>query len=145
MRLKLVVSVVALTALLVQVSSSFGAYSEPVIEKASLTVVKHGFRPTWNVRYLLCYQGSSPLQAQISEYSYQQGAKFRTLHVQTRGQRSLADPSDLGGTGTCAWYQSRTYRSKFPQRAGSVTGVTLQVYASSTSGRAQTRTFRLNP
>lgn len=145
MRRRLVVVAGTIVVVLAFAASSFGAYSDPVIEKASLTVVKNGLRPTWKVSFLLCYQGSDTLQAQVAEFSYQQGAKFRTLQVQTRGARHLDDPSDLGGTGTCGWYRSGTYQSKFPQRAGYVTGVTLQVFASGTPDRTQTRTFRLNP
>lgn len=145
MRVRLGVVVVTIVAVLAFVAPSFGAYSEPVIEQASLTVVKNGRKPTWKLRYLLCYQGADVLEAQVSEFSYAQGAKFRTLQVQTRGERRLTDPSELGGTGTCAWYQSLSYKSKFPQRAGYVTGVTLQVFAGGTPDRVTTRTFRLHP
>jgi hypothetical protein len=145
MRVRLGVVAVTIVAVLALAAPSFGAYSEPVVEKATLVVVKNGRKPTWKLRYLLCYQGTDVLQAQIAEYSYAQGAKFRTLQVQTRGERRLPDPSDLGGTGTCAWYTSMTYKSKFPQRAGYSTGVTLQVFAEGTPDHVTTRSFRLHP
>jgi hypothetical protein len=83
------------------------------------------------------------LTASVSEYQFVQGAKFSTLQVQTRGERTLQDPSDRGAGGSCSWYTSETVRSKFAQRAGYVTGVTLQIF--SDPGRVITRTFRLHP
>ena len=87
--------------------------------------------------------GSGRVTASVSEFQFVQGAKFRTLQVQTRGEKTLQDPSSRGAGGTCSWYHSETYRSKFPQRAGYVTGVTLQLF--SDPGHVITRTFRLHP
>jgi hypothetical protein len=141
---RLVVLGVTVLAALAVAAPSFGAFPDPVLEQASLTVVQHGRKPTWKLGYLLCYTGSGTLQAAVSEYEYVQGSKFSTLQVQTRGRKNLQDPSERGAGGSCSTYHSETYRSYFPQRAGYVNGVTLQIF-DSTTGRAITRTFRLHP
>jgi hypothetical protein len=132
----------ATVAALVLAAPSSGAYPDPTLQQANLTVVTNSRRPVWKLRYLLCYTGSGLVTASISEFSYIQGAKFRTLEVQTRGEKTLQDPSQRSAGGTCSWYHSETYRSRFAQRAGYVTGVTLQLLS---GGRTITRQFRLHP
>ncbi len=143
MRKRLCVLAAAAVAVLALAAPSYGAFPEPTLQQASLTVVHNGRKPVWKLDYLLCYTGSGLVTASVSEYQYEQGAKFSTLQVQTRGEKTLQDPSDRGAGGSCSWYHSETYRSKFPQRAGYVTGVTLQLY--SDPSRVITRTFRLHP
>ena len=82
---------------------------------------------------------SSATTAEISEATYLQGAKARTLDVWTWGKKTLAPP----GSGRCAWYHSKTIRSKFPQRAGYVSTVTLEIF--DPSGQTINRSFRLHP
>ncbi len=108
------------------------------LESAHLTVVRHGQKPTWKVTYLLCHSAPGRPRAEISEFTFRQGAKFRTLQVWTWGRKTLARPS-----GRCAWYHSETHRSRFPQRAGWVSGVTLEIF--DPSGQTITRNFRLHP
>jgi hypothetical protein len=122
---------------------SYAAFPDPTLQQASLSVVTNGRKPTWKLSYLLCYTGSGVVTASVSEFQYVQGAKFGTLQVQTRGEKTLQHPAARGAGGTCSWYHSETYRSKFPQRAGYVTGVTLQIFAD--PDRVITRTFRLHP
>jgi hypothetical protein len=136
----------ALLVALVLVAPVYAAFPEPVLQSADIDVITHGRKPTWKLDYLLCYTGSGVVQAEVSEFQYLQGAKTRTLQVQTRGTKPLQDPSERGAGGTCSWYHSLTYRSKFPQRAGYVNGVTLQIFeAGSRSDLVITRTFRLHP
>ena len=116
--------------------------SAAFLQQAHLTVVKNARKPTWKLSYLLCHTASTPVTVQVSEFSYLQGAKFRTLEVRTRGAKTLQPPSERGAGGSCSWYHSETYRSTFPQRAGYVTGVTLQIFE---GGQTITRTFRLHP
>lgn len=143
MRRRLCLFGAAIVAALALSAPSYAAFPEPTLQQASLSVVKNGRKPIWKLSYLLCYTGSGQLTASVSEFEYVQGAKFGTLQVQTRGEKTLQDPSGRGAGGTCSWYHSETYRSKFPQRAGYVTGVTLQLF--SDPGRVITRTFRLHP
>lgn len=131
----------AIVTALVLAAPSFGAYPRPVLLQADLDIIRHGAKPTWKLDYLVCYSGSAPIDAEVSEFQYRQGAKFRTLEVQTRGQKRLQSPSQRG-PGSCSWYHSLAYRSKFPQRVGYVTGVTLQI---SSGGHTSTRTFRIHP
>jgi hypothetical protein len=133
----------AIVAALALSAPSYAAFPDPTLQQASLSVIKNGRKPVWKLDYLLCYTGSGQVTASVSEFQFVQGAKFRTLQVQTRGEKTLQDPSSRGAGGTCSWYHSETYRSKFPQRAGYVTGVTLQLF--SDPGHVITRTFRLHP
>lgn len=116
-----------------------GAY----LQQAKLTVVSNGRTPTWKLTYLLCHVSPGRPVAEVSEYTYRQGAKFRTLQVWSWGKKTLRSPSASGSGGGCAWYHSETIRSKFPQRAGFVTGVTLEIF--DPSGQTITRSFRLHP
>jgi hypothetical protein len=141
MRTRIGLVCAAIVAALALAAPSFGAYPRPVLVQADLDIVKHGPRPTWKLDYLLCYSGSGIVEADVAEFRYLQGAKFRTLQVQTRGERRLPNPSERG-TGACSWYHSLAYRSKFPQRIGYVNGVTLQI---SSGGYTSTRTFRIHP
>ena len=143
MRKRLCLLGAAIVAALALAVPSHAAFPEPTLQQASLTVVSNGRKPVWKLNYLLCYTGSGLLTASVSEYQFVQGAKFSTLQVQTRGERTLQDPSDRGAGGSCSWYTSETLRSRFAQRAGYVTGVTLQIF--SDPGRVITRTFRLHP
>lgn len=133
----------AIVAALALSAPSYAAFPDPTLQQASLSVVTNGRKPVWKLNYLLCYTGSGQVTASVSEFQYVQGAKFGTLQVQTRGEKTLQDPSARGAGGTCSLYHSETYRSKFPQRAGYVTGVTLQLF--SDPGHVITRTFRLHP
>jgi hypothetical protein len=133
----------AIVAALALSAPSYAAFPDPTLQQASLSVVTNGRKPTWKLSYLLCYTGSGVVTASVSEFQYVQGAKFRTLQVQTRGEKTLQHPSARGAGRTCSWYHSETYRSKFPQRAGYVTGFTLQIFADPDS--MITRTFRLHP
>jgi hypothetical protein len=108
------------------------------MQQAKLTVVTNGRVPTWNVTYLLCDVSPGRPIAEISEATYRQGAKARTLQVWTWGKKPLAPSGDR-----CTWYHSKTIRSKFPQRAGWVSSVTLEIF--DPSGQTITRTFRLHP
>jgi hypothetical protein len=117
--------------------------SAAFLQQARLTVVQHGWKPTWKLAYLVCHTGKGPLAAEVSEATYRRGAKNRTLQVWSWGKKQLPSPSVRGAGGSCSWYHSETYRSKFPQRAGYVTAVTLEIFVS--SGQTITRTFRLNP
>jgi hypothetical protein len=128
----------AILAALALVASSTAAY----LEHANLTVVTHGRKPTWKLTYLVCHAAAGPLGAEVSEFSYRQGAKSRTLQVWTWGKKTLQHPSERGPA-SCSWYHSETFRSKFPQRAGFVTGVTLEIF--DPSGQTITRNFRLHP
>jgi len=128
-------STVAALALVAPSSAAF-------LQQASLTVVKNARKPTWKVAYLLCHAGSGPLAAEVSEATYRQGAKSRTLQVWTWGRKSIQSPAERGA-GTCSWYHSETHRSRFPQRAGYVTSVTLEIFDS--TGQTINRTFRLHP
>lgn len=133
----------AILAALALSAPSYAAFPDPTLQQASLSVVTNGRKPVWKLNYLLCYTGSGQVTASVSEFQYVQGAKFGTLQVQTRGEKTLQDPSARGAGGTCSWYHSETYRSKFAQRAGYVTGVTLQLF--SDPSHVITRTFRLHP
>lgn len=128
----------ALTALAL-VGPAAGAF----LQQAKLTVVTNGRTPTWNVTYLLCHVSPGRPAAEISEQTYRQGAKARTLDVWSWGKQSLAPPSSRGAGGQCSWYHSKTIRSKFPQRAGWVSAVTLEIF--DPSGQTIQRTFRLHP
>jgi hypothetical protein len=132
----------AMVAALVVSAPAYSAYPDPTLQQANLTVVKNSRRPVWKLNYLLCYTGSGSIIASVSEFSYVQGAKFGTLEVQTRGEKRLQDPSQRSAGGTCSWYHSETYRSRFAQRAGYVTGVTLQLFS---GGGTITKQFRLHP
>jgi hypothetical protein len=134
----ILVSSVIFTALAL-VAPSSGAF----LQQAHLTVLTNGRKPTWKLAYLLCHTGRGPLGAEVSEFSYLQGAKSRTLQVWTWGKKGLRLPSKRGAGGRCSWYHSETHRSRFPQRAGYVTGVTLEIF--DPSGRTITRNFRLHP
>ncbi len=134
----ILVSSVIFTALALAAPSS-GAF----LQQAHLTVLTNGRKPTWKLAYLLCHTGRGPLGAEVSEFSYLQGAKSRTLQVWTWGKKGLRLPSERGAGGHCSWYHSETHRSRFPQRAGYVTGVTLEIF--DPSGRTITRNFRLHP
>lgn len=116
-----------------------GAASGAFLQQAKLTMVTNGRTPTWNVTYLLCHVSPGHPVAEISESTYRQGAKARTLDVWSWGKQTLAPPS----SGRCAWYRSKTIRSKFPQRAGYVSSVSLEIF--DPSGQTITRTFRLHP
>lgn len=130
------------TALLMALTVAAPA-SAAFLERAHLTVVEHGRVPTWKLTYLLCHPGSAPLSAEVSEFAYLQGARASTLQVWTWGKKSLQPPSGRGAGDSCSWYHSQTYRSRFPQRAGYVSGVTLEIFLA--SGRTITRNFRLHP
>jgi hypothetical protein len=116
--------------------------SATFLQQAKLTVVKNGRKPAWKVAYLLCNPGSGQLSAEVSEFTYLQGAKPRTLQVWTWGKKTIQPPSERGA-GSCSWYHSETHRSRFAQRAGYISGVTLEIFLP--SGRTITRTFRLHP
>ena len=109
------------------------------LQQAKLTVVTNGRTPTWKVTYLLCHVSPGRPVAEISESTYRQGAKASTLQVWSWGKKTLAPP----GSGRCAWYHSETIRSKFPQRAGYVSTVTLEIF--DPSGQTINRSFRLHP
>ena len=81
---------------LVLVAPVYAAFPEPVLQSADIDVITHGRKPTWKLDYLLCYTGSGVVQAEVSEFQYLQGAKTRTLQVQTRGTKPLQDPSERG-------------------------------------------------
>jgi hypothetical protein len=138
-RTRLVSLGVALLVTLVLAGPAAGAF----IQQAKLTVVTDGRKPTWNVTYLLCHVSPGQPAAEISEQTYRQGAKARTLDVWSWGKTNLAPPSSRGAGGSCSWYHSKTIRSKFPQRAGWVSSVTLEIF--DPSGQTITRTFRLHP
>ena len=121
---------------------SYAAFPQPVLAQADIDLLTHGRKPTWKLDYLLCYTGSGIVTAAVSEFQYVEGAKFRTLQVQTRGEKTLQPPSERGAGGSCSSYHSETYRSRFPQRVGYVTGVTLQIIS---EGLTSTRTFRIHP
>lgn len=116
-----------------------GAY----LQQAKLTVVTNGRTPTWKLTYLLCHVSPGRPAAEVSESTYRQGAKSRTLQVWSWGKKTLPPPSSRGAGGRCSWYHSETIRSKFPQRAGYVTGVTLEIF--DPSGQTITRSFRIHP
>ncbi len=146
MRKRLVLVGGAILAALVLTAPSYAAYPEPVLQKADIDILKYGRKPTWKLDYLLCYTGSGVVQVQISEFQYRQGAKSRTLEVQTRGTKRLQDPSERGAGGQCSWYHSLAYKSKFAERPGYVNGVTLQIFEAGTGGdRTITKNFRLHP
>lgn len=146
MRKRLVLVGVAILSALVLAAPSFAAYPRPVLLRADIDVIKHGPRPTWKLDYLLCYTGNGIVQAEVSEFQYRQGAKARTLEVQTRGAKRLQDPSERGAGGSCSWYHSLAYKSRFAERPGYVHGVTLQIFeAGPRSNLVITRTFRLHP
>ena len=130
------------SAMLLSVLALAAPAGAAYLESAHLTVVQHSRKPTWNVSYLLCHTAPGRPRAEISEFSYRQGAKSRTYQAWTWGTRTLPRPSERGA-GRCSWYQSKTYRSHFPQRAGYVTGVMLEIF--DPSGQTITRTFRLHP
>jgi len=76
----------------------------------------------------------------LSEITYNIPAKFSSLAVKTRASKRLADP----GTRGCAWYSFKTYRSVYPNRAGWVHAVELQVFASTSPGRVLTKQLVLS-
>jgi hypothetical protein len=121
-------------ATLVLAGPATGAF----LQQAKLTVVTNGRTPTWKLTYLLCHVSPGRPVALVSEATYRQGAKARTLQVWEWGKKTLAAPS-----GRCAWYHSETYRSRFPQRAGWVSAVTLEIF--DPSGQTINRSFRLHP
>jgi hypothetical protein len=146
MRKRLVLVGGAILAALAIAAPTYAAFPEPVLAQADMDVLTHGRKPTWKLDYLLCYTGSGVVQVEISEFQYLQGAKTRTLQVQTRGTKRLQDPSERGAGGSCSWYHSLTYKSRFAQRPGYVNGVTLQLFeAGKRTDRTITRTFRLHP
>lgn len=120
-----------------------GAASGAFLQQAKLTVVTNGRTPTWKLAYLLCHVSLGRPAAEISEQTYRRGAKARTLDVWSWGRQSLAPPSSRGAGGRCAWYHSKLIRSKFPQRAGWVSSVTLEIF--DPDGQTIDRTFRLHP
>lgn len=120
-----------------------GAASGAFLQQAKLTVVTNGRTPTWKLTYLLCHVSPGRPAAEISEQTYRRGAKARTLDVWSWGRQSLAPPSSRGAGGRCAWYHSKLIRSKFPQRAGWVSSVTLEIF--DPDGQTIDRTFRLHP
>lgn len=120
-----------------------GAASGAFLQQAKLTVVTNGRTPTWKLAYLLCHVSPGRPAAEISEQTYRRGAKARTLDVWSWGRQSLAPPSSRGAGGRCAWYHSKLIRSKFPQRAGWVSSVTLEIF--DPDGQTIDRTFRLHP
>lgn len=120
-----------------------GAASGAFLQQAKLTVVTNGRTPTWKLTYLLCHVSPGRPAAEISEQTYRRGAKARTLDVWSWGKQSLAPPSSRGAGGRCAWYHSKLIRSKFPQRAGWVSSVTLEIF--DPDGQTIDRTFRLHP
>lgn len=120
-----------------------GPASGAFLQQAKLTVVTNGRTPTWKLTYLLCNVSPGRPVAEVSEATYRQGAKSRTLQVWSWGKKTLAPPSSRGAGGRCSWYHSETIRSKFPQRAGWVSSVTLEIF--DPSGQTITRTFRLHP
>ena len=138
-RRRLVLGGLAVLVLLALAAPASAAY----LERATMTVVSNGYKPSWKLTYLLCHASPGALSAEVSEFSFRRGAKSRTLQVWTWGKRTLPHPSERGAPGNCSWYHSETIRSKFAQRAGYVTGVTLEIFDS--SGQTITRTFRLNP
>lgn len=120
-----------------------GAASGAFLQQAKLTVVTNGRTPTWKLTYLLCHVSPGRPAAEISEQTYRQGAKARTLDVWSWGKHTLAPPSSRGAGGRCSWYRSKLIRSKFPQRAGWVSSVTLEIF--DPDGQTITRSFRLHP
>lgn len=134
----LIAGTTALTALALA-GPAAGAF----IQQAKLAVVTNGRLPTWKLTYLLCHVAPGRPAAEISEQTYRRGAKARTLDVWSWGKQTLAPPSSRGAGGRCAWYHSKLIRSKFPQRAGYVTTVTLEIF--DPDGQTITRTFRLHP
>ncbi len=112
------------------------------LESAHLTVVQHAQKPTWKVTYLLCHTAPGRPRALISEFTYRQGARNSTYQAWMWGKKTLQPPSERGG-GRCSWYHSETYRSHYPQRAGYVNGVTLEIF--DPNGQTITRSFRLHP
>jgi hypothetical protein len=117
--------------------------SAAFLQHAHLTVVTNARKPTWKLAYLLCHTSPGTVSAEVSEFTYRQGAKFRTLQVWTWGKKPIQRPSERGAGGSCSWYHSETHRSRFAQRAGYVTGVTLEIF--DPSGQTITRSFRLHP
>jgi hypothetical protein len=113
------------------------------LQQAHLTVVKNSRKPTWKLTYLLCHSSPGAVSAEVSEFSYRRGAKSRTRQVWTWGKKTLGSPSGRGAGGSCSWYQSKAFRSRFAQHAGYVTGVTLEIF--DPSGQTITRNFRLHP
>jgi hypothetical protein len=139
MRRRLFLVGAAILVALALVAPSSAAF----IAHANLTVVTNGRKPTWKLTYLLCHTSPGTVSALVSEFQYRQGAKAKTLQVWEWGKKTLPPPSERGAGGRCSWYHSETYRSKFPQRAGYVTGVTLEIF--DPSGQTITRNFRLHP
>lgn len=136
-------SVLATCAAILVALALVAPASAAFLKQASMTVVKDARTPTWKLTYLLCHTAPGAVAAEVSEYTYRHGAKSRTLQVWSWGKRTLPHPSVRGAGGSCSWYQSETYRSRFAQRAGFVNGVTLEIF--DPSGQTITRTFRLHP
>jgi hypothetical protein len=139
MRRRFLLAGAAMLTALALVAPSAAAF----IPHASLTIVKNGYKPTWKLTYLLCDADSPARSAEVSEFTYRAGTKNRTLQVWSWGKKALPRPGERGASGRCSWYHSETYRSRFPQRAGYVTGVTLEIFVA--SGQTITRNFRLHP
>jgi hypothetical protein len=135
MRRRLVILGAILVATLALAGPAAGAF----LQQAKLTVVTNGRIPTWKLTYLLCHVSPGRPIAEISESTYRQGAKAATLQVWTWGKKPLAPAA----SGRCARYHSETIRSKFPQRAGYVSTVSLEIF--DPSGQTITRSFRLHP
>lgn len=134
---------VSLGAALLVTLALAGPAAGAFFQQAKLTVVTNGRTPTWKLTYLLCHVSPGRPVAEVSEQTYRQGAKARTLDVWSWGKQTLAPPSTRGAGGRCSWYHSKLIRSKFPQRAGWVSSVTLEIF--DPSGQTITRTFRLHP
>jgi hypothetical protein len=138
-RKRLVLAASTLVAALALAGAASGAF----LQDAKLTVVSNGRTPTWKLTYLLCHVSPGRPAAEVSEQTYRQGAKARTLQVWSWGKQTLPPPSGRGAGGSCSWYHSKLIRSKFPQRAGYVSSVTLEIF--DPSGQTITRSFRLHP
>lgn len=131
----------ALGAAVLSAAALAAAGQAAYLEQARLAVVRDARFPTWKLAYLLCHASPGQLRAEISEFTYRRGEKARTVRVWSWGRNPIAHPSSRGGR--CSWYQSAAHRSTFPQRAGYVSGVTLEIF--DPSGQTITRTFRLHP
>ena len=130
----ILVSCVIFSALALAAPGS-GAY----LQSAHLTVLTERAKPTWKVDVSAVPSAPGRLRAEVSEFSYRQGAKFRTLQVWTWGRKTHSRER----SGRCAWYHSETHRSRFPQRAGWVSGVTLEIF--DPSGRRSPGTSACTP
>lgn len=138
MRTRLLLIALAAVVALALAAPASAAY----LAHAKLTVVANGFKPTWKLSYLVCHATPGQLYAEVSEATYLRGAKQRTLQVWAWSKQALPHPSTRGAGGRCSWYQSATFRSHFPQKAGYVTSVSLEIF--DPSGQTITRTFPLN-